>query len=49
MFLKNFFKQMKSIKKNKLKKEIKKERAIKLNKYDNYNYNDKHLLEKKIK
>ena len=48
MFLKNFFKQMKSIKKNKLKKEIKKERAIKLNKYDNYNYNDKHFFEKKI-
>jgi hypothetical protein len=50
MFLKNFFKQMKSIKKNKLKKDIKKERAIKLNKNDNYNYNynDKHFFEKKI-
>lgn len=52
MFLKNFFKQMKTIKKNKLKKEIKKEKAIKLNKYDNYNsnynYNDKHFFEKKI-
>ena len=48
MFLKNFFKQMKSIKKNKLKKDIKKERAVKLNKYENYNYNDKHFFEKKI-
>ena len=52
MFLKNFFKQMKSIKKNKLKKELKKERAIKLNKDDNTNYNsnynEKHFFEKKI-
>jgi hypothetical protein len=48
MFLKNFFKQMKSIKRNKLRKDIKKEREIKLNKYDNYNYNDKHFFEKKI-
>jgi hypothetical protein len=48
MFLKNFFKQMKSIKRNKLRKDLKKERAIKLNKYDNYNYNDNHFFEKKI-
>mgnify|MGYP006873076283 CR=1 FL=1 len=48
MFLKNFFKQMKSIKKNRIKKDKKKESAIKLNKYDKYNFNNEHFFKKKI-